>query len=831
MEQTLAVSSSLASRRRNFVRTHPYQTALFVVAVCAVVFAVAIPSPAHAEGIIASIFNIGYSIIAKIVFGLAYLVSIVLGLFIGIAAFLVGIMLSLNTQAATNAFVTAGFDVTLSIANLGFVIGMIVMAIMTIIRYQPYGVKQMLWRIVVMAILVNFGLVIAGSILGLANSLTAYFLDSTTPAGASGPHNFATALAGAFNPQAGFTITEQNFDSGNAFANTGAGIAKFFQPIASLLITIFTLLVIIITLGTFAVMLLIRYITLNLLLVLLPLAWVSWVFPLTKGNWDKWWREFLNQAFFAPIVVFFIWLVITTGKNMGNVSAETITVYDGSNPISSFLGSFIKGLIDPLAQGLVFAGLTVGGLIVSQSMSIKFAGAGVGAAQGMGKALGGYVGRRSAGFARGAAQKDIPLGGGRRIPSLQRGINALQTSRVPGFSALGRAGQTLIEKGGKNIIEAQATEAKSKDPVRIAKEVSGYMDMDKTLGYLKAAHEKDGVGFVKRVKGVALTDFLAQNEKAFEDRGMKKLHLDLQKAVGENSKVNAARKEVVTASQTEGGKKWRAAQNEVAAKEGVVQEARKKVGEKESAVRNAEKSGDAQAYIKIEREIAAARTKGDAAAVLQLSGQLSSVENTKDVQALATARMDLANAQQNVKGAENDRGKAQADLDQAALDKDAVALDGALKKLDEAAEEFAAGLKKSDVSDIELNTIFTKLTEDEARDPKKASEKSVFGMTTEEADIQREALARALAKKAPSLASNILPKLRQGDVMENFRDIYTTQIDIALARAVKEGKNKVVEDLTKSRKSFNTTYLNNALGYTGDGGKKLDEIAEAQQGI
>src|SRR3989344_3855022 len=169
MEQTLAVSSSPASRRRNFLRAHPWRTAFFAVAMCVVAFSVTAPQLAQGQGagpaggggvkllldsagaIMSGIFNIGYGVVAKIMFTITYLISLVLGAAIAIEAFAISVILDLNMKAITSDFVINGFNVVLSVANLGFVIGMIVMAFMTIIRIQSYGVKPMLWRIVVMA--------------------------------------------------------------------------------------------------------------------------------------------------------------------------------------------------------------------------------------------------------------------------------------------------------------------------------------------------------------------------------------------------------------------------------------------------------------------------------------------------------------------------------------------------------------------------------------------------------------------------------------------------------------------------------------------------------
>ena len=102
-----------------------------------------------------------------------YLIAIVINgiitVGIAIAAFFTRIGLSANSQIFSSPEVQTGFSVALAIANFGFVLGIIIIALATIIRNQTYGIKQLLWKLIMMAILVNFGLVITGPIVGISD--------------------------------------------------------------------------------------------------------------------------------------------------------------------------------------------------------------------------------------------------------------------------------------------------------------------------------------------------------------------------------------------------------------------------------------------------------------------------------------------------------------------------------------------------------------------------------------------------------------------------------------------------------------------------------------
>src|SRR3989344_6609258 len=153
------------------------------------------------------------SAIAWIVYVINYIIATIFGVFISIIAWFIGIVIQINTNIVNTPIVQNGFSITLAVANLGFVMAIIVIAIMTILRYETYALKQTLWKLVAAAILVNFSLVIAGAILNFADNLSLYFLDgfnqgctTGTSTGVPGFTNspldcFATSVAGAFAPQ------------------------------------------------------------------------------------------------------------------------------------------------------------------------------------------------------------------------------------------------------------------------------------------------------------------------------------------------------------------------------------------------------------------------------------------------------------------------------------------------------------------------------------------------------------------------------------------------------------------------------------------------------
>lgn len=332
----------------------------------------------------------GFSLINCAIQGLLNFIFFVAHVVLAIGAWALEIILKANQELFNTPAVQVGFNVTLSIANLGFVLAIVIIAIMTILRSQTYGIKQTLWRLIVAAFLVNFSLVFAGAIVNFADQFTSYFMN-TSGGGSTG--QFVLNLTSGLQPSA---ITGTQALPG--------GFTGFMQQIASLLLAVLITAIIIITIFGFVVMMLIRYVTLGILLILMPLAWLLWIFPKTRAQWSKWWNTFLRWTFFAPIMMFFVYLAIVTWANKDSFVNKRITQELAKDPKSSFaalndsdafdfLQRFFLNFADYVGQQMIIIGLLVGGLYSANKFSITAAEGFYGAALGAAKGFGNYVKR------------------------------------------------------------------------------------------------------------------------------------------------------------------------------------------------------------------------------------------------------------------------------------------------------------------------------------------------------------------------------------------------------------------------------------------------------
>ncbi|MCX7616170.1 MAG: hypothetical protein N2Z68_02150 [Patescibacteria group bacterium] len=117
-----------------------------------------------------------------------------------LVTFALNINMTLVSDLNENHFVVYGWTVFRDLTNLGFVLGIIVIAVATILRLREYTYQKLLPKLIAAALLVNFSLVIATSIISLSDVFSKFFINYISGQG-SDPAAISTAgkqLADAF---------------------------------------------------------------------------------------------------------------------------------------------------------------------------------------------------------------------------------------------------------------------------------------------------------------------------------------------------------------------------------------------------------------------------------------------------------------------------------------------------------------------------------------------------------------------------------------------------------------------------------------------------------
>lgn len=407
------------------------------------------------------ISDVGSTLIGKIAYGLNFIIGYIAGILFSIGGFLINFALELNSNILNenfNTFLYTGWNIVLGFANLAFILAIIVIAFATIIRSQTYGMKQILWRLIVAALLVNFSLVIAGVFIDAAGLVTNFFVSKST----LGPSDMSTTLASVFDVQkfmegSGNKISANPFESFSA--NTLIAISSVFFTF------IFTMIASIVLLAIF-VMLLARYVALSFLLIFSPLVLVSWVFPGTRSAWQEWWKNFIKWTIFAPVMTFFLYLsIIALQSHPGEVLLNSI-----DSPAKQAVGS--KGFlfaIGVIGQMVMAVGILLASLFYAQRLGIaggnKFYGMAQKATKGVGNFVGGLAGRAALGTA-GAAGRGVLRGVSKYATGTEGYKTATENlaSKENVFARLTARGMSALTQGTQKGIKSQLEdEAKKLD--------------------------------------------------------------------------------------------------------------------------------------------------------------------------------------------------------------------------------------------------------------------------------------------------------------------------------------------------------------------------------
>ncbi len=254
--------------------------------------------------------NTIWGLVNKIIGALLQLVSeIVYFIFYYFIAPLIQAMLSIRTY--TDTFVNViypGWEIIRNVCNLVFIAALIAIGLATLFRVESYKYRHLLVQLILAALLVNFSLVIAQAILGLADTLQSQFLPNNVEVIRSLARdlmvtNIRTAVWDVgVSQQSGLTNTATMF----FYASLTVGSFLVFAAIAIFLV--------------------VRIVALWLLLMVSPVAYVAGVLPSTAGFRGQWWSYFIKYAFFTPLMAFFLNLTaVISSQTRAQSLLQTVT--------------------------------------------------------------------------------------------------------------------------------------------------------------------------------------------------------------------------------------------------------------------------------------------------------------------------------------------------------------------------------------------------------------------------------------------------------------------------------------------------------------------------
>lgn len=217
----------------------------------------------------------------------------------------------------TNPVIASGWPIVRNFANMIVVLGFVVIAIATILRFKDYEAKKLLPKLIIAALLINFSLVICGVFIDASNIVISgigeksggYLQKSWT-------QNTSEAMGAMW----------KNFDVNKPAESLGISIGLVFTE--TMRFVIYSL---------FFFLFLFRILALWTLVVLSPLAFVAAVFPAGKEFWNTWKKNFVAWCIIGIPATFFLWLGDKIKEGMISSNSTASSTAGGAGSFMSFL--------------------------------------------------------------------------------------------------------------------------------------------------------------------------------------------------------------------------------------------------------------------------------------------------------------------------------------------------------------------------------------------------------------------------------------------------------------------------------------------------------------
>lgn len=212
------------------------------------------------------------------------------------------------------------------IANI-IIIGMFTFIALTmILGIEKFNARQMVAKILLIAVLINFSLLFTRIIIASSNYVATQFYKAaqfnaegaqTATAGQANAYDkFSTGISGKFGQLLGVAGV---FDTGDALWKVAESSDNGWTALLMGLLTALIFLAVALVFLYTAFLLIARAILFIFLLITSSLAFASYLIPgggFGGYGWDAWWSSLLKNAAFGPLLLLFIWATLQVGAGI-----------------------------------------------------------------------------------------------------------------------------------------------------------------------------------------------------------------------------------------------------------------------------------------------------------------------------------------------------------------------------------------------------------------------------------------------------------------------------------------------------------------------------------
>jgi hypothetical protein len=353
------------------------------------------------------------------------------------------------------------------LANIFFIFILLYIAIQTIIKGTSWGTKDLLKKVIIVGLLINFSLFFTRVIIDASNVLTVEFYNRI----------ISTEVEDKVVTRDGFSLDIANSVGGNLGKyrdEIDGGLSGIYMSklkLSSLyslkggkietesnniiIFSLFATLLLVITGVVFlaaAGLLFIRFCLFIFLLVTAPIAYLGYILPGFVDLNKKWWKTLWDQAIYAPVFMAMSWVSL---EIVSGVTASANLSEKGGGSLLKFLTT---GNADA-AFGTIFGYLIsmafiVGSILIAKSMGINGAKAAIDFTDRWSRAIGGGAafGATAWGLQRTVGRGARFLGNSQKVQDLLAAGN-----RTAGLRTLTRIANTGIKKTAEGSLDFRSS--------------------------------------------------------------------------------------------------------------------------------------------------------------------------------------------------------------------------------------------------------------------------------------------------------------------------------------------------------------------------------------
>ncbi len=302
-----------------------------------------------------------------------YLIYAPLAFFAQLAAQILDFFIyySIGDSAYRSNFVEKGWAAVRDIANMFFILALLYVAIQTILSLHSANTKKMVGMIILIALLINFSLFTTRVVIDASNILAKIFYNNIVPQKPNGNIITTPNYGGERSITVGLV---EKFDPATILGGDVRNQIGIFA--VTLLLSILLMGYMIYLFISIALVFIGRVIALWLAMIFSPIAFISYTVPFDIPGFGhkEWWKLLLENAFLAPMFIFFLYIIIMFGDFMTLVTYDTTSTDDFGKMMKVIIPFAIVFILlmkakktavtmsGEIGAGIMKAGAVVGGL-------------------------------------------------------------------------------------------------------------------------------------------------------------------------------------------------------------------------------------------------------------------------------------------------------------------------------------------------------------------------------------------------------------------------------------------------------------------------------------